>query len=95
MPSSSLRLRVSAVNLLMNSSQSFNARSTCTIVPLAFVAMFFTQLDRQRFEQAECDIHRLKVLCLDIRNITAKRTDGRCLRAQSASAGLATRPHGI
>ena len=40
-------------------------------VPFAFISMFFTQLDRQRFQQAEGDIHGLEVFRLDIRNITA------------------------
>src|SRR5688500_1695240 len=42
---------------------------------LALVAIFLTQLDGQRLEQAECDVDRLEVLRLDIRDITAKSAD--------------------
>ena len=55
-------------------------------MPLSFVAMLLTQLDRQRFQQTECDVHRLKVLRLDIRNVTAKRADRGRRAEPSASA---------
>ena len=40
-------------------------------VAFAFVAIFFSKLDRNRREQAECNIDRLKVFCFDVGNITA------------------------
>jgi len=45
-------------------------------MPLALIAVFLAKFDRQGLEQSECDVHGLKILCFDIRNITTQRADG-------------------
>ena len=63
-------------------------------VAFAFVAVFFAKLAGQRLEQPERDIHGLKILRLDRRNVSAESSHRRSLRGiEQRSSG--ERPSGI
>ena len=69
--SKALRLRVSAVQIRNELIPILQRPFDLHRRTFAFVAMLFTQLDRQRFQQAKSDIHRLKILRLDVGDIPA------------------------
>src|SRR5688572_22958399 len=77
MPSYTLRLCVSAAHFLHPIVPVLQRPLHLHQMPLAFVAVFFSQLSRQRLKQSESNIHRLKILRFDVRDIAAQGPDRR------------------